>query len=428
MTAGRRTLCLTPEGRLAGSALLDDPHLHRLLEIITAGGEQARVVGGAVRNTLLGLPAADIDVATTAAPDAVLTLARRAGLRTIPTGLAHGTVTVLVGGTSFEVTTLREDVATDGRHAVVRFSRDFVADALRRDFTINALSVDADGTLHDATGGLDDLAAGRVRFIGAADQRIREDYLRILRFFRFHAFYATGPLDPEGLDWSTRHRDALSRLSRERVRAELLKLLAAPRAAPTVAAMAEAGIAARVLGAPCRPRRLARLAGIETDREAGPDPLLRLAALALDGPPDVPRLRDALRLSNDEERRLGEAGAVRQALDPAQPPPTATAARGLLFTHGRQALRDGLTLAQTEADPADDPAWNALWVFVGRAPPPKLPIGGAEVMARGVRNGRMVGAVLKRLQAAWIRAGFPDSPIELARLLEEAIASEQAER
>lgn len=425
MTPGPRQLRLTPDGRLAGPTFLDDPHLHRLLASIAADGDKSRVVGGAVRNTLLGLPLTDIDVTTTATPEAVIGLARRAGLRTIPTGLAHGTVTVLVGGTPFEVTTLREDVATDGRHAVVRFSRDFIVDALRRDFTINALSVGVDGMVHDATGGLDDLAAGRVRFIGTADLRITEDYLRILRFFRFHATYATGPLDAEGLDASTRHRDALARLSRERVRGELLKLLVAPRAAPTVAAMAEAGIAGRVLGAPCRPERLARLAAVETDRETAPDAMLRLGALALDGPADTSRLRDALRLSNDEERRLGEAAAVRQALDPAQPP-TATAARSLLFTHGQRALQDGLTLAQIESDPARDQAWTALWTFVGREPMPKLPIGGAEIMARGVRNGRAVGAVLKRLQAAWIRAGFPGNPVELNRLLEEAIA-EQAD-
>ncbi len=420
-----RPLRLTPDGRLDDPALLADPELRRLLAVLNQDGEEARVVGGAVRNGLLGLPAGDIDVTTTALPEIVVARVKAARLRAIPTGIAHGTVTVLVAGRPFEVTTLREDVETDGRHAVVRFGRDFALDAQRRDFTINALSVSPDGTIHDTTGGIADLAAGRVRFIGEADRRIGEDYLRVLRFFRFSAAYAAGPLDPEGLEAATRHRDALARLSRERIRAELMKLLTARRAVEVLHAMQAAGIASVILGGACRPERLARLAAIEAARAIPPDALMRLAAVAVETKPDVLRLRSMLRLSNAEQDRLLGALEARLRLRPAAPP-DAEALRVLLFECGLQAARDGIDLAATDAYPALADAWAEAYRTVGIEPPPRLPLGGAEVMARGVKNGRLVGAVLKRLQADWIRAGFPNDPATLAALLDSAIASETA--
>jgi tRNA nucleotidyltransferase/poly(A) polymerase len=178
--------------------LLADKGLRRILDLLNGNGEEARVVGGAVRNALLGRAATDTDIATTATPDIVMARAKAAGVKSIPTGLPHGTVTLRADGRSFEVTTLREDIETDGRHAKIRFGRDFAADALRRDFTINALSVDRDDRVHDYAGGLADIEAGRVRFIGDPATRIREDYLRILRFFRFSADYAAGDFDRDG--------------------------------------------------------------------------------------------------------------------------------------------------------------------------------------------------------------------------------------
>ncbi len=420
---GPRILHLAPDGRLTAADLRDAPALRRVFDILDRDGEQARVVGGAVRNALLGLPPGDIDVTTTATPDLVMTRAKAARLRTVPTGLAHGTVTVLVDRVPVEVTTLREDVETDGRHAVVRFGRDFEADARRRDFTVNALSMTPDGVVHDTVGGLDDLRAGRVRFIGDPDRRIREDYLRVLRFFRFGATYGLGPPDPDGLQACARHRDGVGRLSRERIRSELLKLLAAPGAARAVAAMDAAGVAAVALGGPCRPDRLA---AIERADDLPPDPLLRLAALAVLAPADADRLRDALRLSNDEHNRLGRAAAARERLDPARPPGPDALLRELLLTCGPVAAQDGVALARADAPAEVEAGWAEARGRLDREPQPALPFRGSDVLARGVRNGPLVGAVLKRLQADWIRAGFPSEPAVLARLLEAAIRAETA--
>src|SRR5215213_3101415 len=258
--------------------LLARPELRRLLEVFNGGTEETRVVGGAVRNALLGRPVTEVDCTTTMLPDAIMGRAKEAGFKAVPTGIEHGTITVIVDGEPFEVTTLREDVETDGRRAIVRFGRDFGADARRRDFTINALSVSPDGRLHDYAGGLDDLAARRVRFIGDARTRIREDYLRILRLFRFHAEYGHGEPDPAGLDAAIRERAGLAGLSHERIRTELLRLLAAPRAVETVERLADCGLLTLLLGGVSELGRFARVAASEGRQ---PDPIRRLAALAV---------------------------------------------------------------------------------------------------------------------------------------------------
>ncbi len=401
----------------APRALLADAGLARVLGLLNGGGEEARVVGGAVRNALMGRPHTDHDVTTTAVPDVVIARAKAAGLRTVPTGIAHGTVTVLVAGRPFEVTTLREDVETDGRHAVIRFGRDFAQDALRRDFTINALSVDVDGRIHDYTGGLDDLAAERVRFIGDPATRIREDYLRTLRFFRFSAEYAVGEFDASGLAATVAQRDGLARLSRERVRQELLKLVVARRAPEAVAAMSEAGLLGPLLTGVPQPRRLARLAAIAPD--AGPMP--RLAALGVIVPEDAERLREVLKLSNAEAGRLAVAATALARLHGASERPQPRLLRELLFDRGRTGADDGVLLAWAESGaPPDDPAWAAARRFLADTPEPRLPFSGSDLIARGVPAGRSLGAALKRLQAAWIRAGFPQDPHALAELLEQA--------
>ena len=254
------------DGKLKDLTLLRQGPLARALEALNGEGEETRLVGGAVRDLALGEPAVDFDLTTTATTDEVIRRSQRAGLKVALTGVKHGTVTVIVDGRPIETTTLREDVETDGRWAKVMFGRDFAADARRRDFTINALSLGPDGTVHDMVGGLDDLAAGRVRFIGEAEARIREDYLRILRFFRFSARYAAGGLDRNGLSAAIRARDGLARLSRERVRAELMKLLAAPRASEVVQTMGESGFLEPILGGVGYARRLSRLIAIEAER------------------------------------------------------------------------------------------------------------------------------------------------------------------
>lgn len=400
---------------IALKRLLDNPALRRVIAAIDRDGEETRIVGGAVRDALAGRRVKEIDLATTAAPELVLARAEAAGIRAIPTGIAHGTITLLADGEAFEATSLREDVDTDGRHAQVRFGRDFSADALRRDFTINALFLGKDGQIFDYVGGRDDLAAGRVRFIGEAARRIREDYLRILRFFRFSADFSAGPLDAEGLLAAMRERAGLARLSRERVRAELLKLLVARRAADAAQAMTDAGLLGPLLASAPNPARLRTLTKIED--AAARDPLLRLAALCLDLPEDAERLGERLRLSNAERQRLARAANPLIALHGAQSAPPPDELRRLLFLHGREAATDALLLAAIRAPhPAQ---WADALTFLRAAAEPRLPFSGDDLIARGVPAGRAIGAALESLRQRWIGAGFPDDPGKLARLLDE---------
>src|SRR6201998_4854768 len=234
--------------RLSDAPWLRSGPAARVLGLLNAEGEEARVVGGAVRNALLGVPIVDIDIATTAVPAEVIRRAKAAGIKSVPTGIEHGTVTLVVDGQPFEITTLREDTETFGRRAKVSFGRDWVGDAHRRDFTINALSAGADGVVHDYVGGLEDLAARRVRFIGEPDQRIEEDYLRILRFFRFHAAFGAGGVDHDGYLACIKARAGLASLSAERMRMEMLKLLVADGAVGATTAMADGGLLLPVFG------------------------------------------------------------------------------------------------------------------------------------------------------------------------------------
>ncbi len=296
------------DDRLLRLLALDVGPTTAVLEILDRDGEEARVVGGAVRNALLGVPAGDVDIATTAVPDEVIRRAATAGFRPVETGKEHGTITVVADGVPFEVTTLRQDVETYGRRAKVVFGRDWRQDAQRRDFTINALFASRDGTLHDYVGGRADLEARRVRFIGDPVTRIAEDYLRILRFFRFHASYADGPLDPAGLAACIRARTQIDTLSRERVRMELMKLLIAPAAAPTCEAMMDAGILGPVLGGVPLVASLRRMAAIEAAAGLAPDACRRLGALGVGIVEDAERLSQRLRLSNAEVRAVALDG------------------------------------------------------------------------------------------------------------------------
>ncbi|WP_377191913.1 CCA tRNA nucleotidyltransferase [Ruegeria meonggei] len=275
------------------------PATQKVCAALTAGGSQALFVGGCVRNALLGAPVADIDIATDARPEQVVELAQAAGLKAIPTGIEHGTITVVSGGIPHEITTFRRDVETDGRRAVVAFSDTVEEDAARRDFTMNALYAQPDGTVLDPLNGLPDLLARHVRFIGTAENRIREDYLRSLRYFRFHAWYgdAEAGFDPDALAAIAAHLDGLAGLSRERVGAELLKLLGAPDPAPSIAAMRQAGVLAQLLPG-ADDRALAPLIALEHQAGADPEPIRRLAAIA------APEIAKSLRLSKAQLQRL----------------------------------------------------------------------------------------------------------------------------
>jgi poly(A) polymerase len=361
------------------------------------GGDQARFVGGAVRDALLGLPVADIDIATRLDPEDVLHRLRRAGVKTVPTGIAHGTITAVTAGGPVEVTTLRRDVTTDGRHAVVAFTDDWREDAARRDFTMNALYADpATGEVFDYFGGLDDLAIRRVRFIGDPLQRIAEDHLRILRFFRFLARFGDAP-DADGLAACAARANDLMALSRERIRDELLKLLVAKDAVRVVSLMLDHGIFAPVLPEVDREGlgRLAALSDLEAAQDIAADPIRRLAALLAPGTSAV--VGGRLRLSNAERKRLDAA-----TLGSGEEGP-----RALAYRVGGESARDRLLIAGDDARFLD--SWAA----------PTLPISGGALVERGLRKGPDVARTLRRIEDRWITAGFPS---DIAAITDEELA------
>ena len=413
-------------GRIRDLRLLTRGPLARALQALNGEGEETRLVGGAVRDLMLGVMAEDLDLATTAQPDEVIRRADAAGFRVATPGLSHGTVTLILDGQTIETTTLRQDVETDGRHAKVAFGRDFSTDARRRDFTINGLSVGPDGIVHDPVGGLDDLAAGRVRFIGDADARIREDYLRILRFFRFSARYGEGAVDAEGLSASIRQRLAITRLSRERVRAEMLKLVVAPYAGVIARTMSECGILQHAIGFAWS-GRFERAIAIEAVRGAKPDALVRLAALATSIPEDAERLRKRLRLSNAECRRIACVVQALAALHKLQRPPPPEQLRVLLFSAGRQGARDALFLSEADSGASpDDPSFSGADRFLAEMPTPELPISGGDLIARGVAEGPRIGDVLRAFRQLWLEAGFPADPDTIDLLVKSAVETRDA--
>jgi poly(A) polymerase len=387
------------------AAWLKEPPLSVLLAVLDRDGEEARVVGGAVRNALLGLPHGDIDVATTAVPQEVMRRAAAAGCKAVPTGIDHGTVTVVVEGHPFEVTTLREDVETFGRHATVRFGRDWKRDAERRDFTMNGLTLSPDGTVHDHVGGLADLERRHVRFIGDAATRIREDYLRILRFFRFHACYGEGTPDAAGLHAAIVERAGLERLSRERVRMELMKLLVAPRAVAALAVMAESGLIGPVLGGVAYLAGFANIGKLETTLGLAPNWTRRLGALGAWITEDAERLSQRLRLSNAERDQLAAMATAWWRVSPAM---GETAARELIYRIGPDYFCERVLLAWARSDAAaHDAAWRDLATLPQRWTAPVFPLRAADFLARGLEKGPALGAALGRAEEAWIAAGFP---------------------
>ncbi|MCC2113317.1 MAG: CCA tRNA nucleotidyltransferase, partial [Hyphomicrobiales bacterium] len=305
---------------LADAGWLHDAALQAVLEMLDSDGEEARIVGGAVRNALIGEPIGDVDIATTALPDEVLRRAAAAGLKAVPTGIDHGTVTVVSGGHGFEVTTLRRDVETHGRHATVAFGRDWAEDAHRRDFSMNAIYADREGRLHDPVAGYADALARHVRFIGDATTRIREDYLRILRFFRFHAAYGRGDPDREGFLAAIRERDGLRRLSAERIGAEMRRLVTAPRAPETVQIMSEAGLLEIVLAAVPQIGAFSRLRAIIEAHGIPAHPARALAAVGALVEEDAERIADRLRLSNADREAIGGAVKLARVIDPNDSP------------------------------------------------------------------------------------------------------------
>lgn len=389
----------------------------RVLTLLNGGGEEARVVGGAVRNALLKVPIGDLDIATTSKPDEVVRRARAAGIKSVPTGIGHGTVTLVVEGHPFEVTTLREDTETDGRRAKVAFGRDWVRDAERRDFTINGLSVDAAGVVHDHVGGLDDIAARRVRFIGDPHQRIAEDYLRILRFFRIHAWYGAGDPDRAGYLACIAGRGGITGLSAERIRVEMLKLVVAEGAVAAIMAMADGGLLLPICGGVCYTGPFAAM--IEAERALGLEPgaIRRFGALAVAVTEDAKRLGGRLRLTNAETKALDSMGHRwwrLAGMDEAR-------ARRLLYRLGEQPYRDRLLLAWSRGDAAS-PHWRELATLPQRWTAPKFPLKAADFVARGIAEGPALGHALALAEDAWLAADFPLDPAALAGIADRTMA------
>jgi poly(A) polymerase len=387
---------------------LQHPATQAVFAALARAGHEGRVVGGAVRNALIGKAVADIDIATPATPEQVIAAARAAGLAVVPTGLQHGTVTVMSGQIPHEVTTLRRDVETDGRHAVVAFTEDWAADAGRRDFSINALYCGADGTVHDPLGGFADLVARRVRFIGDAHARIREDYLRILRFFRFTAEYANGAIDAAGLQASCELRAGLQRLSAERIRVETLKILAARRAPEMIDVMFDHAFWVPLLGLVPVPDHARQFISLHP----GSDALARLTALAVVTPEDAVRLAQRLRLSSAEREGLSVSAWMGERLTPSLPNNTV---RRWIYAHNADAVRAALAVAEARHDGKAN--FQRLRALADTWPRPTLPVRGKDLLDRGLSPGPAVGAAMRDLEAWWMEQDFmPDREALFAHL------------
>jgi tRNA nucleotidyltransferase/poly(A) polymerase len=405
--------------RVLDNALwLTSGSLARVLELLNGEGEEARVVGGAVRNALLDVPIGDIDIATTAVPDEVIRRAKVAGIKCVPTGIEHGTVTLVVEGHPFEVTTLREDTETFGRKAKVAFGRDWAADAQRRDFTINGLSVDANAVVHDHVGGLEDIAAKRVRFIGDPNRRIAEDYLRILRFFRIHAAYGAGEPDRAGYLACIVAREGLATLSAERVRMEMLKLMIADGALGAIVAMADGGLLQQIVGGVAYIGPFAAMISVERVLGLEPDPIRRLAALTVAVTEDARRVASRLRLTNNEAKTLDSMGHRwwrLAGMDEAR-------ARRRLYRLGVDRYRDRLMLAWARAGEAANVAeWRALATLPERWSAPKFPLKAADFIARGIAEGPLLGQVLALAEDAWLAAEFPLDDAALNAIADQSV-------
>lgn len=387
--------------RLEGASWLAEPRLQQVMAAIQDAGEDVRVAGGAVRNALLGVAINDVDLATTMLPEVVMRVCKAAGFGVHPTGLEHGTVTVVNGARAFEVTTLRRDVETDGRRAVVSFTRDFAEDAQRRDFTMNALYCSAFGEIYDFTNGYADILKRRVKFVGKAETRIREDYLRILRFFRFHAAYGVGPCDRTGFLAATKLRAGLRQISAERISQEMKKLVVAPRAVATLRMMAKAGILKLVFPHTEEFRVAGRLPA---------DPLLRLFVLAK----QPGELKERLRLSNAEADRiyaLLRGSAVSPALSDIQ-------CRTLIYKTGKQAFCDVTWVSQARSKARmDDPHWLRLIDLAKAWVVPGLPVSGQDLVTAGVTPGPALGRRLREIEDYWIGRDFVPERAELLHMI-----------
>ena len=409
---------------VAHQAWFTNPNLRRVMDMLNADGGEGRVVGGAVRNALMDMEIGDVDIATTLLPEEVIARAKAAGLKPIPTGIAHGTITVICNSEAFEITTLRTDKETDGRHAEVAFGTDWQVDAERRDLTINALYADINGDIIDLIGGLDDIGPRNVRFIGDAAKRIEEDHLRILRFFRFFAYYGSGRPDAEGLRASARAKESINKLSSERIWSEMKKLLSAPDPSRALLWMRQMGVL-NVVFPESEKWGIDAIHGlIESEKSFGwpHDPILRLAAIV---PPDEERLRalgNRLRFSNAEKERL----IVWARAPNIEPTLAGTALDRLLYRLGSDGVLMRLKLALSSARAFHDGSAASIEKVVGfsnllaraeKFTRPTLPVGGADLIAAGVKPGPDLGRILGDLEDKWLSSNFTTSREKLLSMV-----------
>ena len=395
------------------------PETRAVMDALKADGGEARFVGGVVRNALMHRDVTDVDIATPLWPDDVTRLLQDAGLGAVPTGIEHGTVTAIANGKPFEITTLRRDVTTDGRRATVAFTTDWKEDASRRDFTINALYASADGEVFDYFGGLADLEASRVRFVGDPVTRIREDYLRILRLFRFHAWYGSGDIDSDALRAAAAEKGGLVKLSGERIQKELVRLLDAESPVPVLRAMAATGILTEILPGALNLARFEKLIEIDRTSFFAADALLRLAALLPNDPQVADAIADRLRLSNADRDRLVDLASTNEKIVSYL---SIREVRKLLYRLGPERFRDRVRLRWAE-DPKDSNAiqWRALLAMADAWQRPVFPLSGKDVMAAGVVQGPLIGRILGEVEEWWIDSDFTEDEFSLAERLKAVV-------
>ena len=393
------------------NAVLAHPHVQRIFALLNANGEELRIVGGAVRNALMDRPIADVDFATTALAPEVMKRAQQAGIKAVATGLEHGTITLVLDHLPYEITTLREDVVTNGRHALVRFGRDFHQDALRRDFTINALSASIDGYVHDYTNGIHDAHHHIVRFIGDPHTRIREDYLRILRFFRFSSDYGNNVLEPHGLQAVIELSQGIKQLSRERIQIESLKILLTKNVIQTIHVMIVSGIAEFIWGKTLHEARLKRLLmqGFTQNNTVQSTNLSisRLAALCVSSLDDALRLREALRLSKAQSHFLEQYARAIKLLENTPLPVDEAVIKRLAYQYGIETTLCAVSAYVDSADCQIEAQQLLRACAQGLYTPPIFPLKGSDLIAAGIPRGPEVSKTLKAIEKRWITQGFP---------------------
>lgn len=394
----------------------------RVMDALEAAGgpDCARFVGGCVRNSLIGAPVADVDIATVLTPEEVTAALEAAGVRPVPTGIDHGTVTAVADHTPYEITTLRRDVSTDGRRATVAFTDDWAEDAGRRDFTLNSLYARRDGTIFDPTGhGVADAKAGRIVFVGEPEQRLREDYLRILRFFRFHAWYGRGEPDPAAVAACSALKDNIRNLAAERISKELLKLLAADDPRASVRLMADTGVLGVILDAPANLARFEGLVEIESAQLFETDAVLRLAALLPGDQPAALKLGERLRLSNADRDRIVAALSPTPVLKSWMSP---REIRRAVYRGGQSAFRDRAKLAWAAAPGTGATfQWRGMIALAEGWTPPAFPLTGEDVIKAGAPKGPMVGQVLREVEEWWIDHDFLDDKLSAIEKLKAVV-------